>query len=301
MCTKSSRIAGRLVATPLLAFGLAAASGCGGQNETGDDSGGADLLARRSRQVAAAWNGSTAAAAWRAGYHPMGEVVQLPRGGLHSKADEQAYQERNFVLRSKLPDAAPKAERVTWPGKGNESLTRPLMEVRESYESLAGGRADRKPHLTVTRAKLGEMSLATSRGTATVPAWLFTLDGYASPLKLAAATPSKDPHPPIERTSEIPGYPIDQLVRVAADGRSVTVVALHCVCEGEPAVSVLETRGSAVLSASVVSRKNTGNCTAQAKMQQVTVALEHPLGDRVLLDAHTGRPVTYKGVVSEGR
>jgi hypothetical protein len=50
-----------------------------------------------------------------------------------------------------------------------------------------------------------------------------------------------------------------------------------------------------VLSASVKGHKDSGTCTKQAKMQQVTVKLERPVGDRVLLDARTAQPVPYKG------
>ncbi|MFF0451171.1 hypothetical protein ACFYT4_33140 [Streptomyces sp. NPDC004609] len=76
----------------------------------------------------------------------------------------------------------------------------------------------------------------------------------------------------------------------------MTVVALHGVCDDGPAVDVLETSGSVVLSGSVKDQKDSGNCTKQAKLQQVTVKLEHPLGDRVLLDTHTGQPIPYKGL-----
>ncbi|RRQ69346.1 hypothetical protein CQW39_35715 [Streptomyces griseofuscus] len=48
--------------------------------------------------VAKAWEGSAAAAAWRAGYHPMGEVVRLPRGGLRSQDDKRAFFDHDFVL-----------------------------------------------------------------------------------------------------------------------------------------------------------------------------------------------------------
>lgn len=75
----------------------------------------------------------------------------------------------------------------------------------------------------------------------------------------------------------------------------MTVVALHGVCDDGPVVDVLETRGSVVLSASGKYLKDDGDCTKQARMQQVTVKLERPLGDRVLLDAPTGQPVRYKG------
>ncbi|MFF2508110.1 hypothetical protein ACFVTY_32810 [Streptomyces sp. NPDC058067] len=295
-----SRSVGRLgvwVAVSAAGLGLIALSGCGSSHQVAGG-GGADRPADRARRVAAAWDGSAASAAWRVGYYPMGESVQLPRGGLSGTADKRAYRDRNVVLRGKLPGTGPKDGRVKW--ASGQSLTRPLTGAGESLKSLAGtgarARNRSKPQLTVTGVKLGEMRLATSRGPATVPAWLFTLDGYASPLKQAAAVPSKHPQPPIRPAQGMPGYPVDRLVRIAADGRSVAVIALHGVCDQGASVDVLETRGSVVLSASTKGDGHDGNCTKQARMQGVTVKLQRPLGDRALLDAHTGRPVPYKGL-----
>ncbi|MFE7706356.1 hypothetical protein ACFU6I_11265 [Streptomyces sp. NPDC057486] len=290
MRIRASRSLSLLAATAVSAAGLGAISGCGDQKGAGSDT---EVLAHRAREVAGAWDGSTAAAAWRAGYHPMGDVVQLPRGGLRSQADKQVYQDHNLALRGTMPNTGPKNGQVTW--AGGRSLTRPLTGAAESYKTLAGGHTDGKPHLTVTGAKLGEMSVATSRGPAVVPAWLFTLDGYASPLKQAAVIPSPLPRPPIGRANDVPGYPLDRLVQIAADGRSVTMVALHGACDDGPVVNVLETHGSVVLSGSVKHRKDDRVlCTKQARLQQVTVKLARPVGDRVVLDAHTGRPVPYK-------
>lgn len=292
MRIRASRSASLIAGATLSAVGLVAVSGCGGVNAAADDD--TDALTDRARQVAAAWHGSTAAVAWRDGYHPVGEEVQLPRGGLHNRADQQAYENQNFLLKGELPTTASKKGQVTWPE--GHSLTRPLVGADDSYRALSGTTVGKEPHLTVTGAKLGEMTMPTSRGPATVPAWLFTLDGYATPLKHAAAVPSARPRAPIEAAHDLPGLPLNRLVRVAADGRSVTVVALHGACDDGAAVDVLETRGSVVLSATVKGRANEGNCTKQAKMQQVTVKLERPVNDRVLLDARTGQPVPYKGL-----
>ncbi|KUH39823.1 hypothetical protein ATE80_05300 [Streptomyces kanasensis] len=270
---------------------LGAVSGCDGQKTA---AGGTDALADRARQVAEAWDGPTAAAAWRAGYHPTGETAQLPLGGLRSPADRRAFEERSFVLGGRLPVTWPRHGQVTWAAGG--SLTRPLRGVEESYWSLAATRVGGEPHLTVTGAKPGAMRVATTRGPAMVPAWLFTLEGYAAPLKLAAAIPSEAPRPPIGPARDIPGHALDQLVRISPDGRSVTVVVLHGVCDDAPAVGVPETRGSVVLSASVKERGGRGDCTKQAKMQQVAAVLERPVGDRVLLDARTGQPISSKGL-----
>ncbi|MFG2559147.1 hypothetical protein [Streptomyces sp. NPDC048496] len=292
MRIRASRSASLLAGVILSAVGLAAVSGCGSrQAAAGGD---AEVLTDRARQVAAAWDGSTAAAAWRAGYYPMGETVQLPRGGLRSQADKQAYENQNFALRGELPGTGPKDGQATW--AGGDSLTRPLVGADESYKTLAGTHVGGEPHLTVTRVELGEMTLATSRGPATVPAWLFTLDGYATPLKQAAVVPPKLPLAPIEAARDIPGYPLDRLVRIASDGRSVTVVALHGACDDGPKVDALETSGSVVLSATVKDHEDGSICTKQARMQQLTVKLERPLHDRVLLDARTGQPVPYKGL-----
>ncbi|MFF0449960.1 hypothetical protein ACFYT4_26740 [Streptomyces sp. NPDC004609] len=289
MRIRGSRPAGLLAGVALSAVGLGVGSGCGSQQEAG---GGTEVQAQRARQVAAAWDGSAAAAEWRVGFHPMGDVIQLPQGGLRSKAEQLAFQGHSFVLEGKLPATWPKEGRVNWTGNG--SLTRPLVGADESYKALAVARVGGKPHLIVTGAKLGEMIVATSRGPAVVPAWLFNLKGYSSPLKQAAVIPSKLPQPPIRQALDVPGHPLEQLVRMSGDGRSVIVAALHGVCDDGPVVHALETQGSVVLSPSVKNRKDGGNCTKQGKLQQVTVKLDRPVGNRVLLDGHTGRPVPYK-------
>lgn len=289
-------------AVGLLGAAVLVAAGCGGgQAETGagacdDCAAGARELALRARHVAAAWDGSSAAAAWRRGYHPMGEVVELPRGGLRTRADRRALRSGSLVLRTELPATAAQDADVTW--TGGRALTRPLEGAAESYRSLAGGEGGAGHRLTVTGAKLGEMRVVTSRGPATVPAWLFRIAGYDTPLKRAAVTPSKLPRPPIGGLGGVAGG-VESLVRVSADGRTVTVVVLRTSCHTGPGVAARETRGSVVLIGSVTERKerkdrkDRGFCAKRAGRERTTVRLERPVGDRVLLDAHEGRPLRY--------
>ncbi|MFF4788321.1 hypothetical protein ACFY2M_00755 [Streptomyces sp. NPDC001276] len=293
----SVRAAQLLLVLALFAAAGGAVTGCGSEQGSGRGAqartpGHSPMAEARARQVGDAWDGSEAARAWRKGYYPIGEVVQLPEDAFHDAADKQAYGNQNFALRGQLPAVPRKNGRVTWESGG--SLTLPLMEARQAYEAVARG-GDDGPHLTVTGAKLGEMTLATSRGPATVPAWLFTLDGYDTPLKQAAVRPLKPPTPPVEPIAEGPSdtlQPLRQLAGTARDGRSFTVIADHGACDDGPAVAVLETDGSVVLSASVVGRKE-GPCTDQGLSEVVPVKLDRPLGDRVLLDAFTGLPVPY--------
>lgn len=290
MRIRASRTTSLLALVALSAAGAGAVSGCGSEKEANPQT---EPAAQRARQVASAWDGSPAAATWRAGYHPVEQAVQLPRGGLHNKTDKRAYQTQNFVLRGDLPATGPKDGRVAW--ASGKSLTQPLMAADTAYQALAQARID-GPHLTVTGAKLGTMTLATTRGPAKIPAWLFTLQGYASPLKRAAVSPSSTPQSPIKPAHDLPDSqlaPLGRLVQLAEDGRSLTVIAYHGACDDGPAVKVLETGGSVVLSASI-KNPDESNCTAQKGEEPVTVELDSPLGDRVLLDAYTGGPVVYR-------
>ncbi|MFF8936007.1 hypothetical protein ACF08O_15010 [Streptomyces paradoxus] len=272
----------------------AAAAACGSTEAGGTEPEPAPRTGHRAQQVAEAWDGSRAAAHWRAGFHPVAPVVHLPgTGPLRDDADRQAYEIGNFHLRGKLPAAPGGNGRVTWPS--GASLTMPLMDAEQAYRTL--DRADSPgPRLTVTGARRGEMTVATSRGPATVPAWLFTLEGYDSPLARAAVSPSRLPTPPIGplgqdvSTDEL--TPLGGLTEVAGNGRSVAVVAHHGSCDDGPVVDVLETKGSVVLSAAVTGVDD-GPCTSELRGKKVTVKLARPLGDRIVLDAFTGRPVPY--------
>ncbi|MFD4141773.1 hypothetical protein [Streptomyces sp. NPDC058572] len=295
MRTNAARAVDLLVVLALLTAATGAVAGCGSEKagghgaRVGDDDPAPESEAR-ARRVADAWDGSKAAETWRKGYYPVGETVQLPENAFRNGADKRAYGSRNFVLRGELPDTPQKDGKVKWESGG--SLTLPLMGARKAYETVARGSND-GPHLTVTGAKLGEMTLATSRGPATVPAWLFTLEGYDTPLKRVALGPSKLPQAPVKPVGEVPTdelAPLGRLVEVAADGRSVTVMATHGACDDGPAVDALETGGSVVLSASVAGTKD-GPCTSELLVEEVTVTLDRPVGDRLLLDAFTGRPV----------
>lgn len=288
MRTKSMRTARLFLALAFLTTGAGAVVGCGGTED--GDHGAESRREARARQVAEAWEGSGAARTWHTGYYPLADVVQPPVGGFR-EADRRAFLMRNFVLRGTLPAAGLKQGEVRW--KSGAPLTLPLVDARTAYGAVARGGAD-GPHLTVTGARLGGMTLATSRGPAMVPAWLFTVKGYDSPLRRAAVNPSTPPESPVGRarnmsTEELTA--LGGLVGVSDDGRSVTVTADHGACDDGPAVDVLETGDSVVLSAFVVGVRK-GPCTAEGRREKVTVKLARGVGQRVLLDAFTGRPLT---------
>lgn len=278
----------RLLTVFLLVTGGAVA-GCG--DGDGGRTGGRPDAEVRAREVADAWDGSRAAEVWRDGFYPVDEVVQLPGDAFRNGKDKRAYTSQNFVLEGELPPPRQKEGLVRW--RDGKVLTVPVMGAREAYGTVARGGND-GPALVVTGARLGTTTLATSRGRATVPAWLFTLKGYDSPLKRVAVRPSEVPGSPIGPAGEAYGgelKPLEQLIAVRADGRAVQVLAGHGGCDDGPRVDVLETGGSVVLSASVAGADDDAVCTGQLLLGKIWVELDRSLAGRVVLDAFTGRPV----------
>jgi len=290
MNTQTHRLLGPLLA-PLL--GACLLAGCGdGRSADDAHTDGKSLQAqeKRAREVADAWHGSAAAAAWSRGYYPLADTTQPPESGWHSAADKRAYESGTIVRSGKLPTTAITQGTVKW--RSGSTLSRPVVDPNKAYQSF-GHYSSKGPRLTVTGVKLGETTITTSRGTATVPAWLFTLKGYDAPLKQVAVTPSELPEPPIGRAPQgsTDGlWSIARLAGTAADGRSLTVRATHGACDDGPVVNVLETDESIVLYASVTGARS-GACTAQIIEQNVRVELRQPLADRVVLDALTAQPV----------
>ncbi|MGP4051349.1 hypothetical protein [Streptomyces sp. 2A115] len=286
----------QVVILGLFAAGAFGAAGCG--NESVSSGGGDHYTGRaedRVRQVADAWEGSEAARLWREGYFPMGDSVQLPDGAFRNEADKRAYATQNFELRGSLPAEPQPKGQVRW--RSGDSLAVPVTSARAAYEKLARGGND-GPRLTVTGARLGDMTLLTNRGTATVPAWHFTVKEYDTPLKRVAVTPSKLPRPPVKPLSRAESgdalSSLAGLVTIAKDGRSLTVLAEHGSCDDGPAVDVLEGGDNVVFAASIRGGSG-GVCTSELRLEKVTVKLARPVGDRMLLDAFTGRPVPYEG------
>jgi hypothetical protein len=146
----------------------------------------------------------------------------------------------------------------------------------------AGGKGAAGPcaWLTVTGVKLGTVRLHTSRGEATVPAWLFTVDEIAGPVARVAVAPSA-----ISTASA--GPPIAGRRTATVDGSRLTYRIIRgCAKDITPLVYEAED----VVVVGVQSTPEDGVCPLVAKLEPVTVTLREPLGDRVVLDVTSGQP-----------
>ncbi|MFI8499506.1 hypothetical protein ACIGFK_13555 [Streptomyces sp. NPDC085524] len=283
-----------LLAAALLTAGCGTARGGGGGAERTAP---ADTRPRMER-VAAAWTGSAALRQWREGFHPLGEQDWAPPGGFRSGEDKAAAVNGAFVLGTGLPAGPPPATPVRWDSGGAE-LTLPLLSAQEAYGQLvrADGAAVQPGHaLTVTAAAFGETTVRTSRGPARVPAWLFTVGGYDTPLARIAIRPQELPEPPIEPLPTFDGgtAPLFGHSAASPDVTSFEVTAGHGGCDGGVAVDVLEGADTVVLAGRILPGKDLGpgeGCNAAMYEQSVPVTLTRPLGERLVVDSASGAPL----------
>ncbi|MFJ2746033.1 hypothetical protein ACIO3O_40960 [Streptomyces sp. NPDC087440] len=264
----------------------------------GTEAEGREERGTRMREVADAWQGAKALETWHRGFYPLHPLTtELPEGAFRSGTDKDAHLSGRYVATVPLPTRLPRTE-VRWPDGTTGHVS--TLTARQTLD-LLGEKAEQVPPaegtLRVTGVRLAASKVATSRGTARVPAWEFTVAGYDRPFRRPAVTASvipKSPIAPVERETYAQ-MPVETLKSVSDDGRSVTVLVPHGACDGGGTADVLETGAAVVLAGFVLPRKDGGSldgpCTANRLLATVTVRLKRPLGERVLLDSLRGVPV----------
>jgi hypothetical protein len=298
------RAGGRLTIVLLLALALtacaAATSGTsagtlGAMAASGPTPAEVAAFNARAQQVIAQWDQSPLKAAWRDGLVLLdpGELITIPAdAGFTSQHQKDALYSGHFVLGGTLP-SAPLTGRVTWPGGG---ATVPLLTASAAFRQLATN----KPcvngpcgHFTVTGAKPGTMALLTNRGSVTVPAWIFTVDGPPYAVTEAALAPASYAVLP----QPVPQGGIDGagLAAVSPDGRTLTVTYPTGSCISGSG-GLVYASATAVILGAWVHNSNVSLCPANLVFRQATVRLAAPLGTRAVLDAGTGQPVISSGL-----
>ncbi|WP_247616036.1 hypothetical protein [Streptomyces sp. MK37H] len=119
MHTNRTRTLNASIALILFAAAAGALTGCGGDTVKARNT----EPESRARLVADAWDGSRAAEAWRRGYFPMGDAVQLPANGFRTQADRRAYTTQNVVPRGELPATPHGGGQVRWRSGGSPPLS----------------------------------------------------------------------------------------------------------------------------------------------------------------------------------
>ena len=153
--------------------------------------------------------------------------------------------------------------------------------------------------LTITAATPATMRVRSSRGWATIPAWRYSFAERPGIHALQAAVRSDVPLE-IRRTRQSPLSLRVERARLAPDGRTLTATFVGASAGGGAcgeaytgyAVQSGHTVGILVVRASRhEGSKGDVMCTAEGHDRSVTVTLDAPLADRVVIETVQGRPV----------
>jgi hypothetical protein len=296
---------------------LAGVSGCGVPGQSAGDGGFQVRDLDRQRQQAddalARWADAVAAADERAAFVPLRGLTDVV-GDRKTDVPPQAQQSvmsGKVLAATPLPRRAPAARAITW--KDGSSTTVDLVSAAEALREIqAEGRAEGTgagcaecPALGVTRARLGSIEVDTTRGPASVPAWMFTLDGTAARIvRVAVATPDRVVvTPPVWDPMNAPaGLSIDSAT-VSRDGRELTVDFIGAAgtgdqeCGADYAAEFVESdQAVAVI---IIESRRTGHggggvdvaCNLIGAERSATATLAGPLNARAVLEVRQGLPV----------
>lgn len=287
-------------AAAAVAVAVLALTACGSPGTTASGTGqdGPAAFVARARQVTSQWDGSVAARLWRTGLVLMdpSELIPPSSGAGFASGDEKdAFESGHFNLAGTLP-TEPLPGVVRW--ADGSTLRLPLLTARAAFAELATQRPCGDPtgcdQLAVTGARPGVVTVLTSRGQASVPAWRFTVAGLGWMVNEVAVArsalvvlPGYGPTPPAGRNT--PG--VDALTKVSADGRTLTLSFIGSACDAAWGAYRYETGGTVVAGSWEKSDAGNTPCVAMGVPRTVHVTLARPLGSRVILDVASGQPL----------
>lgn len=212
------------------------------------------------------------------------EIVD-PAGGFPDGDAKLAYISGSFVLRATLPAKPPIVR-----GQRLSTAAEALAELRGAGSGKQAGPTPAP--LAITAARLDTAPFSTDRGTRTLPAWSFRFAGVAGPAFVLAVPPAdRWPHPGMP-TGDVGG---PTSVTVSADGTRATLSFIGPAagtepCEAEYAADVSQGKTAVAISLRQLSspHKLTAPnivCAGGGFSRTVTVSLQPPLGNRVLVDS----------------
>jgi hypothetical protein len=275
---------------------------------------------RQAAQVAQNWRATGLSEAWTKGLVPIQGLTIEPAAGFPNDAAKSAAMAGWYRLKTALPDKAGTGT-VRFPD--GSTLATPLVGAATAYRALAqgepscpAGTASPAPEpsksagpdgsvsspaqpcawLTVKSAKLGSVQLRTSRGVATVPAWLFEVAEMSAPMiRVAVAPAAISPLPPVPEPArrDVPGLVSTQGL-IAVGERNIDYKLGVGACDSDIRPLVWESSDVIVIGGSVRPPSGDQACISLLKLEPVAVKLTSPVGSRIILDALTGQPVVQE-------
>jgi hypothetical protein len=205
------------------------------------------------------------------------DPVSAPDTGFATDDAKEAFASGAFV--------APRA----YPTGPTESDGLPVASAADAFTTMrnegtpASGAPTPPTPLVVTNVRFGTASFGTDRGTRSLPAWMFSFAGVQDPAAVLAVAPSATFHEPAD-TSTIGA-------RLGTDGRHVIITFVGAKAGTGPCTADYTVDQFASDTAVAVKVRETrdggGACTDIGYTRRVEIALDSPLGNRVLVDAKT--------------
>jgi hypothetical protein len=180
-----------------------------------------------------------------------------------------------------------------------------VLSATRSFDALTRGGscvACVSTPLVVTAARPTTVAVPTSRGTASVPAWAFTIKGVSTPVIQVALAPGSYVTPqsdgailPAKELGPLgTGFAATTNTHVSVTGRTLTLSLDGEYCDTKWGGLVYETGGAVAVGGWLYRPDPNGGCLAAIVRRLAVVRLAAPVGDRVVLDAATGQPVTQE-------
>ena len=270
----------------------------------------------RAREVADAWRSSTAGSAWKTGFVPLEDLTVLMGDPAFTDSTKIAFGNGWFRSTIMFSTLVPPQGQVHF--ADGSTLSVPVVPAGNAYADIDKGdprpcqafgssepfpattTSTRAPNtcssLTVTAARLGDVSLQTSRGTATVPAWIFTVPELKAEVARVAVAPSAIS--PLPSDASVPPMPHDASLVGAMDlvstvGPSLTYDLGVGACDYD--IKPVFAEFDDVVVVAGTRQTSPGACIDLLKYQPVTVTLAKPIGARVVLDFNA-RPLQQRVV-----
>jgi hypothetical protein len=230
-----------------------------------------------SAQVGEIWSSYPVSISPRPLVLPWGLIVE-PKDGYPDDVSKQAVEAGAIDG----PDALPASPGVV------DAM--PIVSAEEALSILRRGDGEEAQRIKASAVELGIAEFVTDRGTATLPAWLFTFPGVAEPIAvIAVASPA--------RYAAGDSAPIESLMtgHVDASDTAVTVTFTGAAegdgdCTADYRLNLIE-HDTFVEASTTTTRSGGGTCRAVGYRREATASLSRPLAGRVLVDAATGAAV----------
>ena len=287
-----------LVALTLIALTAACAPpGAARPGSGGSDTNSGAALEQQARQDLAWYDRAVTAAGHGAVLHPVGPLTQQIGQWSPSEAEhKRSFVSNLFIAGADPGAAAPRTGQIRWTGHRTSVPLISASAALERMSSAADDGCDGCVPLRLTHPHLGLMKLATIRGSASVPAWIFAVAG--SRVRVAHPAVATDA---MVTVTPVPG-PADGVAMLAttlaADGQTLTVSftgapgPASTPCGADYTAHAVESPRAVVVIVREQRAPGEGACPAVGATRTATVTLAAPLADRAVLDLPYGTPLT---------